>query len=40
MNRGDLTMRREETQLGLNDFFLVLFILVAGWFLLFQANIF
>lgn len=33
-------MRNEETQLGTNDFFLVLFILVAGWFLLFQANIF
>jgi hypothetical protein len=40
MNRGDLVMRREETQVGINDLFLIVFILVAGWFLLFQANIF
>lgn len=33
-------MKNEDTQIGLNDLVLVLFVLVAGWMLIFQSNIF
>jgi hypothetical protein len=33
-------MRNEETQFRPNDIFLILFVLVAGWLLLFQSNLF
>ena len=38
--RGDLKMKNEETQFRANDIFLLLFVLVAGWLLLFQSNLF
>ncbi len=33
-------MRNDETQLGANDVFLLIFVIVAGWLLLFQSNLF
>lgn len=33
-------MRNQESELRANDLALILFILVAGWLLLFQANLF
>ncbi len=33
-------MRNEESQLGANDLFLLIFVLVAGWLLLFHSNLF
>ncbi len=38
--RGQMEMRNEEVRLSANDIFLVLFVLVAGWLLLFQSNLF
>jgi hypothetical protein len=38
--RGESEMRNEETRFGVNDIFLLLFVVVAGWLLLFQSNLF
>lgn len=33
-------MRNEETRLGANDVLLLVFVIVAGWLLLFRSNLF
>lgn len=33
-------MTNEEQNLGLRDIFLLIFVLFAGWLILFQSNLF
>jgi len=37
---SDKAMERQERQFELNDLGLVVFAIVAGWFLLFQSGLF
>lgn len=40
MKEGTLKMKSREQEIGTNDLGLLIFVIIAGWLLLFQSGIF